>query len=174
MSLYHSAVGIPAKRKVFVSYHHRGDQAYYDEFSRAFHDSYEAIYDNSLERAVDSDNSEYVMRQIREKYVSGSSCTIVLVGRESWGRKFIDWEISATLDRQHGLLGLQLPSLPIVNNTVNMPSRFEDNVNSGYAVWMRWDYLMMHPHLLATWIEQANAKSKFLINNTRERRLRNV
>jgi hypothetical protein len=36
----------PTRRKVFVSYHHGGDQAYYDEFSRYFHDQYEAIRDN--------------------------------------------------------------------------------------------------------------------------------
>ena len=29
------------KRKIFVSYHHAGDQGYYDAFSRAFHDTYE-------------------------------------------------------------------------------------------------------------------------------------
>jgi len=28
--------GQQAKRKVFVSYHHGGDQAYYDAFSKAF------------------------------------------------------------------------------------------------------------------------------------------
>ena len=28
------------RRKVFISYHHAGDQAYYDAFSKAFHDRY--------------------------------------------------------------------------------------------------------------------------------------
>ena len=73
------------KRKVFVSYHHRGDQAYYDAFSQAFHDTYEVITDNSLEREVDSDNVDYVMRRIRENHITGSSCTIVLVGGEHLG-----------------------------------------------------------------------------------------
>ena len=31
------------KRKIFVSYHHGGDQGYYDTFSRAFHDTYDVI-----------------------------------------------------------------------------------------------------------------------------------
>lgn len=70
----------PIRRKVFVSYHHGGDQAYYDEFSRFFHDQYEAIRDNSLERLIQSDDTEYVMRQIREQYITGTSCTIVLIG----------------------------------------------------------------------------------------------
>jgi len=36
------------KHKIFVSYHHHDDQAYYDAFSNAFHDTYNVIYDNSL------------------------------------------------------------------------------------------------------------------------------
>ena len=31
------------KHKIFVSYHHGGDQAYYDAFSQSFHDSYDVI-----------------------------------------------------------------------------------------------------------------------------------
>ena len=50
--------------RVFVSYHHRGDQPYYDAFSKHFHDTHEAIYDNSLERRVDSDDVDYVRRRI--------------------------------------------------------------------------------------------------------------
>ena len=46
----------PTKRKVFVSYHHRGDQSYYDDFAQIFHASYEIIHDNSLDRQIDSDD----------------------------------------------------------------------------------------------------------------------
>lgn len=98
------------RRKVFVSYHHGGDQAYYDEFSRYFHDQYEAIRDNSLERLIQSDNTEYVMQQIREKYIPGTSCTIILIGAQSHQRKYLDWEIKATLDKCHGLIGIVLPT----------------------------------------------------------------
>jgi hypothetical protein len=57
------------KRKIFVSYHHGGDQFYYEEFSRIFHDTYEVISDNSLERSFDSDDPIYVMRRIREAHI---------------------------------------------------------------------------------------------------------
>ena len=85
------------KARVFVSYHHRGDQAYYDMFSRTFGGIYEMIEDHSLDHEVDSDNADYVMRVIREQYITGSSCTIVLCGADTWGRKHVDWEIKATL-----------------------------------------------------------------------------
>src|SRR5688572_7832580 len=102
------SAGSSVKRKIFVSYHHRGDQAYYDAFSKIFCDTYELVTDNSLERAVDSDSVDYVMRRIRETCITGSSCTIVLVGPQTWGRKYVDWEIMATLDKCHGLIGVQL------------------------------------------------------------------
>lgn len=68
----------PAKPRIFVSYHHHGDHAYYDEFSRFFSDTYEAVQDNSVEREIDSDDAEYVSRCIRENYITGTSCTVVL------------------------------------------------------------------------------------------------
>ena len=45
-------VGRPSisRARIFVSYHHNGDQAYYDAFSKVFCDSYDLAYDNSLER----------------------------------------------------------------------------------------------------------------------------
>jgi hypothetical protein len=122
----------PVKRKIFVSYHHGGDQAYHDAFSSMFHDVYNVVYDNSLERKVDSDNVDYVMRNIRENYIAGSSCTIVLIGKDTWGRKYVDWEIKATLDKEHGLIGVRLPTAPLnSDNTVQTPDRFYDNFASG-------------------------------------------
>ena len=37
------------KRKVFISYHHRGDQKWFNEFTRLFCDRFEIFYDNSLD-----------------------------------------------------------------------------------------------------------------------------
>ena len=90
----------PVKRKIFVSYHHDNDQAYYNEFSRFFSDQYDAIQDSSLDRLIDSDDTEYVMRRIRENYITGTSCTVVLCGPQTRWRKYVDWEIKATLDKQ--------------------------------------------------------------------------
>ncbi|HFP9296957.1 TPA: TIR domain-containing protein [Klebsiella pneumoniae] len=163
------------KRKVFLSYHHDADQYYYDEFSRKFHDEYEAVTDNSLDRRVDSDDIDYVMRRIREYYIAGTSCSIVLVGNESWGRKYIDWEIKSTLDKQHGLIGVQLPTL--LSNSygqVTVPARLSDNIDSGYALWVNWADFTASISSCREYIEQANCRSNTLIRNTRERRLRNA
>src|SRR4051812_21993517 len=113
-NVFSGGLGIwpPIKRKVFVSYYHGGDQAYYNAFSTAFCDGYDIISDNSLERRVDSEDINYVIRRIRESYITGSSCTIVLVGKDAWGRKYVDWEIKATLEKEHGLIGVRLPTAP--------------------------------------------------------------
>lgn len=127
------------KRKVFVNYHHHGDQGYYDAFSKTFCDTHDVITDNSLERRIDSEDVNYVIRRIREGYVIGSSCTIVLVGKDTWGRKYVDWEIQATLEKEHGLIGVQLPTALItLQNTVIVPARLDDNIQSGYALWLSW------------------------------------
>lgn len=162
----------PTRRKVFVSYHHGGDQAYYDEFSRFFHDQYEAIRDNSLERLVQSDDTEYVMRQIREQYITGTSCTIVLIGAKSHERKYLDWEIKATLDKSHGLVGIVLPThAKNPTGEIIVPDRFLDNHKTGYAVWSHWDGLTVQG--LTQLIDAAIAKPQRLIDNSRPMRQRN-
>jgi len=97
------------KHKIFISYHHRVDQAY-DAFSTAFHDTCDVIYGNSLERRADSDDGNYVIRRIRENHITETSCAIVLVGSEGPRRKYIDWKISATLEKGHVLIGVHLPT----------------------------------------------------------------
>ena len=73
----------PTKRKVFVSYHHGGDAAYYAAFSQQFSETYDVVHDNSVDRLIDSDDVDYVLRKIREDYMIGTSCTIVLCGAQT-------------------------------------------------------------------------------------------
>lgn len=94
---------------MFVSYQHDGDQGFYDDFVKLFSTTYDVISDNSLDRAVDSDDAEYVMRRIRENHITGSSSTVVLVGEHTWGRKYVDWEIDATLQKQRSHPGRTIP-----------------------------------------------------------------
>ncbi len=166
----------PVRHRVFVSYQHSRDQVYYDAFSRTFHDTHEAVLDNSLERRIDSDDVDYVIRRIREDYIHGTSCTIVLVGAETWGRKYVDWEVKATLDKQHGLIGVQLPTLFVhpVTNRVDVPARLSENIDSGYALWLHWDQLTASSLALNDYIAEAKSRPASLIRNTRDRRLRNA
>lgn len=131
------------------------------------------VYDNSLDRTIDSDNVAYVMRQIREEYITGTSCTIVLCGLETWRRKYVDWEILATLQKGHALVGLRLPTLQIVNDGCDKPARLQDNIDSGYAVWGQYHEVIADPSKFAALVHTARGKSKSLIDNSRDRRVRN-
>lgn len=160
------------RRKIFVSYHHGGDQWYYNEFSRVFHDEWESVYDNSLDRQIDSDNTAYVMQRIRDNFIHGTSCTVVLIGAATYQRKYVDWEIKATLDKQHSLFGIILPShSKSYDGKVIVPQRFFDNLSSGYASMMNWTDLSAQS--LATAVNNAVAKPKSLIQNTMAMKPRN-
>lgn len=167
--LIRSLLGESVKHSIFVSYHHGGDRAYYDAFTNLFADQYGIVQDNSVEREIDSDDVEYVYQRIREEYITGSSCTVVLCGAQTPWRKFVDWEIKATLDKEHGLIAVQLPTNP----RFAVPARLLENTQTGYAVWTSWIQLSANPKLLLKLIEQANARSKSLIRNNHGLRTRN-
>jgi hypothetical protein len=138
---YNRSLLTSTKRKIFISYHHANDQAYYNQISAHFHDLYDVVYDNSLDRKIDSDNSEYVMRAIRENFITGTSCTLVLCGAETPYRKFVDWEIKATLDKEHALIGVILPTARIIQNKIIVPDRLHHNIVSGFAKIVNWQDL---------------------------------
>lgn len=87
-------------------------------------------------------------------------------------RKYVDWEIKATLDKQHGLIGVKLPTLQVRNNGCGKPARLQDNIDTGYAVWTWRETLIDDPNKLAELVEAAKSRPATLINNLRERRLR--
>ncbi len=168
----YAGLGIP-KRRVFVSYHHGNDRAYYQEFSRFFSSMYDVIHDNSVDRDIDSSNTEYIIRNIRENYITGTSCTLFLCGAQTPWRKYVDWEIKATLDKNHGLIGINLPANPNQQGKYTVPDRLHDNVVSGYALWIQWSDLNAGPQYLVSKIEEANLRSMVLINNSSALRKRN-
>ncbi|HIF50486.1 MAG TPA: hypothetical protein EYQ42_02965 [Thiotrichaceae bacterium] len=60
--------------------------------------------------------------------------------------RFVDWEIKATLDKKHGLIGVQLPTIEKgLNNTV-------------YALCVDWNNLTLDN--LISYIETANSKQQ--------------
>jgi hypothetical protein len=63
---------------------------------------------------IDSENPEYVMSEIRRKYLLDSSVTILLVGKCTHSRRYVDWELKTSLRRgmnaPNGLLAYVLPS----------------------------------------------------------------
>jgi len=98
----------------------------------------------------------------------------VLCGAETYKRKYADWEIKATLDKQHGLIGIILSTIYVENNKWIVPTRLHDNVVTGYAVIKSWNDLSRGLLPLTGWIEEAVNKDKRLINNSSDMMQRNL
>ena len=123
-----------AKRKVFISYHHDGEQSVVDDFRKEFSEDYDVFTDNSIDRAADSTDVDYLHRVCREA-IDGTSVSIVIIGKQTGCRKFVDWEIRYTLECKHGLLAISRPGL--ADSDACLPERLKDNLKSGsgYAKW---------------------------------------
>jgi len=165
-----NSLRIPEKRKIFVSYHHHRDQFYYDELARLVDDC-DFLQDRSVDRLIDSNDVEYQERRIREEFIRGTAATIALVGVETYQRKFVDWELYATLYLEHGLIGILLPYFSPPSNTGKfiVPDRLHENIESGYALWKRWNELAGAANpaaVLRLWIEEAIAKNGWLRRNS--------
>lgn len=130
--------------KVFIS-SSVNDQNYRKRFQNLFGKLYEI--DSVAQGDVGTDSStEYIQRLIQGNHIGIRTVLVVLVGKDTWGRKHIDWEISAALtkktDGYSGLLGLCLPNHPafraIQYKTEIVPHRLVDNVKTGYAKFYDW------------------------------------
>lgn len=162
--------GVRMAHKVFVSYHHANDQ------SRANHlrDTYgsdNTLIDRSLSDAYDDKTDDEILALIRTNHLKNSTVTIVLIGSETSKRKWVDWEIYSSLRpygerSRNGLLAIYLPTAG------ETPARLQDNINSGYAVTMKWENISWQ---LSSKIEEAfNNRSKSeLVKNSLPRRQRN-
>jgi hypothetical protein len=139
------------RREIFISYHH-GDQFWKEMLVQEFAIKWGVFTDGSLDDRIDSTQTEYVHRQIREQFITGTSVTIVLCGSETWKRRYVDWEIHTTLLKRHGLLGLIVPNTPPISpGSFPVPQRFLDNA-SRYALLYSWP---TSPSDLRLWIEDA-------------------
>ena len=89
------------RRKCFISYHH-ADQAAVNQFVRDFDHIDNSLIARGLGTempgdVINSNNTDYVMAKIRERFLSDSTVTIVLMGRCTWARRYVDWEIQSSL-----------------------------------------------------------------------------
>ena len=141
------------RRKCFISYHQQ-DLVPVERFIGRFGPR------NFIKRGItvpqeiiNSASTDYVLRRIRELYLRDSTVTIVLVGQCTWARKFVDWELQASLRRPaqglpNGLIGILLNE----RTRPALPPRFRINRDSGYA---GYHYYPPNVSTLADWIEDA-------------------
>ena len=151
------------RHKVFVSYHHENDENYRNRFDRLFSDVYDIMDSRSVEIGdiPAGLNVDEVARRIRDGYLRDATVTVVLIGKDTWSRKHVDWEIAATIRKTEandrgGLLGIFLPSHPSFGedecDEYTIPPRLHYNVEAGYAELFDWSE---SPPDVAGWIDDA-------------------
>lgn len=168
---------------VFISYHHIKDKEYANQL-KEFYGSENTFIDRSPSEEIDSDDDDYILSEIRTKYLKNSSVTMVLIGEETWSRKWVDWEIYSSLrpygDRTvNGLIGVLLP------NAKTLPPRFEANYKieqsqglfittskqMGYAILVNWNdivppnpiwELLLGPFLSSEMKQKKNTMSQWI------------
>lgn len=167
-----------AKHKCFISYH-KDDKDEVEAFIKTFAEAGDAFISRHVgvmdQDIIDSDNKDYIMRRIREKYLSDSTVTIVLVGKCTKARKYVDWEVASTLrndtvNKRSGLLAINLPSM---GSTGALPERVSDNYRKdeeSYALYRVYPKTVAE---LKGWIEEAfqnraDAEKIKLIDNSRD------
>lgn len=122
------------RRRCFISYHH-ADQPEVDAFILDFDPRGDRFITREFapempNDIVESRNANYAVSRIRRLYLKTSSVTIVMIGKCTWARRHVDWEIQASLwsapnVRPNGLLAIKLPSCP---DDVRFPDRLKDNL----------------------------------------------
>lgn len=136
------------RHKTFISYHHV-DEAEVAAFIDHFDHDHDVLISRGIGASmagdvIDSTDADYIKQRIRQLYLRDSSVTLVMVGAETWGRRFVDWEVAASLrntatSNRNGLLAITLPSVAN-DSSRQLPARVDDNVDGtdGFARWMKY------------------------------------
>ena len=150
------AQGTTQKHKVFISYHHRIDQAYKQALLE-FNETHEIFIDASVDTGDIDDNlpSQTIRQKIRDEYLANSTVTILLVGVETKYRKHIDWEIYSSMidgrvNKRSGILVINLPSTNSTTFTAAHPREKEvvhPDCTSWTSVDTRTEYERRYPHM---------------------------
>lgn len=165
------------RRKVFIS-HFKGDKTEVEAFIKKYGNEEKVFIPyvlgaNNNDDFINSSNSDYVMNQIRKKYLQDTTITIVLIGNCTHSRRYVDWEIKSSLRQgeymPNGLIGILLPSMGTAGH---LPPRFKENWNNeNKDSYARYYSYPTSPEALGRWIEdayQARTSRKQFIKNSQE------
>lgn len=161
------------RRKCFITYHH-ADASAVQAFVNAFDHKGDVFIVRRLGEMptdiVNSTDTEYVMRRIRENFIMDSTVTLVLAGACTWARRYVDWEIEASLRQSasglpNGLLGIQLPGFR------QWPERLQKNMTSAndYAGYIEYPATLERLQSAIEWAFARRTTHTSKIINPRER-----
>ena len=150
--------GVPRvnKRKIFVSYSHRLDQNAANTFRQFFSNERDVFIDKSIRDDIGKNADETIKGRLR-RLIADSTVTVVLIGSQTGGRWWIDWEIYNSLRRcrgneRNGVLGILIPhkshwipdrlkaNVPEMGHIIKWPSNYRTLVNEIEKAYnQRWN-----------------------------------
>ena len=123
--------------KCFISFH-AADKSAVDDFCDKFSGSFIRRGITMEGEIIDSGDTDYVMRRIRELYLQDSTVTLVLIGKCTWARRFVDWEVQASLRQPRDGYANGLVAVQLWQSYSTLPKRVKLNVDSGYSKFYKY------------------------------------
>ena len=163
------------RRTVFISFS-QSDRTEVDQFVYRWTQQDRVFISKTVGTAfgndlINSDRADYVISRIRTDYLADSTITLVLIGSCTHSRRFIDWEIKASLRQgetytPNGLLGILLPPLA----SAHLPPRFAANWNrQELNCYARYRPAPTSAQQLRDWLEDAyearTSRARFISNS---------
>lgn len=163
----------PIKRDVFISSFHDGNEQEVDDFISNWATTGNVFTPKALgtfhnDDFINSNNPDYVMSEIRRKYLGNASVTIVLIGRCTHSRRYVDWEIKSSLrcgeNTPNGLLAYVLPSA--------MPPAYD--LYGQLIEYTQRAWPVLPPRLAANWnyFDQQNCYARYYVPPTSANEIR--
>ena len=86
-----------------------------------------------------------------DKALQNTSLTVVCIGNQTANRKYVDYEITKSLERGNGLVGLQIHHLKDISGFTDSPGAIPYKITvNGFKV-----YQYINSAYLSRWIEEA-------------------
>lgn len=128
------------KRRIFISFDH-DDTAQVSGFLglREVLDGFD-FYNHKLDRRIQSQDTEYVARVIRDEYMKPASVCVVLIGSNTAASQWVKWEIAECMRQGMGILGIRLKG-----SNGEVPAGVPANAVGGwdptkFPSWIEWAY----------------------------------
>lgn len=158
-------------RKTFFSFHYEKDswRAGQIRNSGLFLGEKAGFIDKAHWEEVKRKGDSAIKSWIDEQLI-GTSTTVVLIGSETAGRKYINYEIEQSAKRNNGLLGIYIHNVKTQNNEIGIKGKnpFEDwhFIREGEKIYFSqiypvYDWVNDNGRAnLGKWIEQAAKNAK--------------
>lgn len=94
------------------------------------------------------------VKKLIDKALIGTSVTIVLIGAETFQRKFVDYEIERSIERGNGLLGIYISGIKDQNSKTDIQGSAPQRLIKVGAPCQYWDRTKF-----GEWVEAAYKKA---------------